>query len=296
MGEDRVEEERKTGWRSESPGRQAWRRLRRNRLAVAGGAIIALMAVAAAVGPFVWPYDYKTQNFAEQRQPPSWRHPFGTDFHGRDLFVRVLHGVRISLAVGLAASLISLAVGAPYGAVAGYVGGRVDEAMMRVVDALYAVPLILFVILLMVILERGLGNIFIALGLVYWLGMARIVRGETLRLKETDYVLAARGLGASPARILARHLLPNAMGPIIVTLTFNIPEAIFTESFLSFIGLGVQAPRASLGTLASDGVIHLGSAPWILLWPALGISLLMLGFNFLGDGLRDALDPKGQKR
>ncbi len=280
---------------AQSPARRAVRRLVRNRLAVAGAAIVLLMFVTAAAGPFVSTHDYMTQDYYKQRESPSLTHPFGTDFLGRDLLVRVLYGIRISLAVGIAASLISLTVGVTYGAVAGYAGGRTDEIMMRIVDALYGVPLILFVILLMVVLEPGLGNIFIALGLVYWLGMARIVRGEILRLKEQDYVQAARALGASPARILFRHLLPNATGPIVVTLTFNIPEAIFTESFLSFIGLGVQAPLASLGSLASDGVKHLSSAPWILLFPAVGISLLMLGFNFLGDGLRDALDPRADK-
>jgi oligopeptide transport system permease protein len=280
---------------AQSPARRAVRRLARNRLAVVGAVIIVLMSIAAAGGPLVSTHDYKSQDYLLQRESPSLAHPFGTDFLGRDLLVRVLYGIRISLAVGIAASFISLTVGIAYGAVAGYAGGRTDEIMMRIVDALYGVPLILFVILLMVVLKPGLGNIFIALGLVYWLGMARIVRGEILRLKEQDYVQAARALGASPARILFRHLLPNATGPIIVTLTFNIPEAIFTESFLSFIGLGVQAPLASLGSLASDGVKTLSSAPWILLFPAAGISLLMLGFNFLGDGLRDALDPHADK-
>ncbi|OPZ20600.1 MAG: Oligopeptide transport system permease protein OppC [candidate division BRC1 bacterium ADurb.BinA364] len=278
----------------ESPARLAWRRFRRHRLAMAGTAIVLLLGVAAAAGPWAWKYDYKSQDFERQLKPPSLEHPFGTDRLGRDLFVRVLHGLRISLAVGLAASLISLLVGAPYGAIAGYAGGRLDNAMMRLVDALYAIPLILFVILLMMIFERGLHNVFIALGLVYWLGMARMVRGEVLRIKQLDYVRAARGLGASPARLIFRHILPNAAGPISVTLTFNIPEAIFTESFLSFIGLGVSAPRASLGALASDGIELLRAAPWVPLFPALGISLLMLGFNFIGDGLRDALDPNAR--
>lgn len=275
-----------------TPMRRAVRRLRRNRLAIAGLVMIVLLALAALIIPFFWPHDYRTQDLSYQRQPPTLEHPLGTDFLGRDLFVRVLHGVRISLAVGIAASIISLGIGAVYGAVAGYYGGRVDEAMMRLVDILYSIPLILIVIVLMVVLEPGLANVFLALGAVYWLGMARIVRGEVLRLKEMEYVLAARAAGASAWRLILRHLLPNASGQIIVTLTFNIPEAIFTESFLSFIGLGVQAPRASLGTLASDGLQYLHTHPWILLWPALGISLLMLGFNFLGDGLRDALDPK----
>ncbi len=275
----------------DSPTRRALRQLRRNHLAMAGLVIVAVMGVLAVVGPWVWPYDYVTQNFAIQRQAPSWSHPFGTDLFGRDLFVRVLHGIRISLAVGVVASLISLGIGALYGAIAGYSGGRIDALMMRIVDILYSVPLILVVILLMVVFRPGLMNVFIALGAVYWLGMARMVRGEVLRLREVEYVTAARASGASARCIIFRHLLPNAAGPIIVTLTFNIPEAIFTESFLSFIGLGVQAPKASLGTLASDGLLYLNTQPWILLWPSLGISLLMLCFNFLGDGLRDAIDP-----
>lgn len=273
----------------------AWRRLKTNKLAMAGLAAIIVIAILAIVGPLLSPYSYSDQVLADSNQPPSAAHWFGTDNLGRDLATRVLYGARISLSIGLVASLINLTIGVIYGGVAGYFGGRVDSVMMRIVDILYGIPLLLYVILLMVVLRPGLTNIFIALGLVYWLGMARIVRGQILALKEQEYVLAAKLVGASSWRIILRHLVPNSMGPIIVTLTLSIPEAIFTEAFLSFIGLGVSAPMASWGVLASESVSGLRSYPFQLLYPALAISLTMLSFNFLGDGLRDALDPRMRK-
>jgi oligopeptide transport system permease protein len=273
----------------------AWRRLKMNKLAMAGLATIGVIALLAIVGPLLSPYSYSDQVLAESNQPPSAAHWFGTDNLGRDLATRVLYGARISLSIGLVASLINLTIGVVYGGVAGYFGGRVDSIMMRIVDILYGIPLLLYVILLMVVLRPGLTNIFIALGLVYWLGMARIVRGQILALKEQEYVLAAKLVGAGAWRIILRHLVPNSMGPIIVTLTLSIPEAIFTEAFLSFIGLGVSAPMASWGVLASESVAGLRSYPFQLLYPALAISLTMLSFNFLGDGLRDALDPRMRK-
>lgn len=273
----------------------AWRRLKENKLAMAGLAVIVFIALMAAVGPLFSPYSYSDQVLAEANQPPSAQHWFGTDNLGRDLFTRVLYGARISLSIGIVASLINLTIGVVYGGISGYFGGRVDSVMMRLVDILYGIPLLLFVILLMVVLKPGLTNIFIALGLVYWLGMARIVRGQVLAIKEQEYVLAARLVGASPRRIILRHLVPNSMGPIIVTLTLSIPEAIFTEAFLSFIGLGVSAPMASWGVLASESLAGLRSYPFQLLYPALAISVTMLAFNFLGDGLRDALDPRMRK-
>ena len=211
---------------------------------------------------------------------------------GRDLATRVCYGARISLSIGIVASLINLGVGVLYGGISGYFGGRVDSVLMRIVDILYGIPLLLYVILLMVVLKPGLLNVFIALGLVYWLRMARIVRAQVLSLKELEYVTAARVLGANHTRLIFGHLLPNSLGPIIITLTLSIPEAIFIEAFLSFIGLGVSAPMASWGVLASEGVVTLRSYPFQLLFPAVAISLTMLGFNFLGDGLRDALDPR----
>ncbi len=273
----------------------AWRRLKQNKLAMAGLAVIVLIALLAALGPLFSPYSYSDQVLADANKPPSAGHWFGTDNLGRDLLTRVLYGARISLAIGVVASLINLTIGVVYGGVSGYFGGRVDNVMMRLVDILYGIPLLLYVILLMVVLKPGLTNIFIALGLVYWLRMARIVRGQVLAIKEQEYVLAARLVGAAPWRIILRHLVPNSMGPIIVTLTLSIPEAIFTEAFLSFIGLGVSAPMASWGVLASESLAGLRSYPFQLLYPALAISVTMLAFNFLGDGLRDALDPRMRK-
>jgi oligopeptide transport system permease protein len=270
----------------------AWLRLKKNRAALAGLSIIVFISLLAVFGPLISPYSYSDQTLANANQLPSAAHWFGTDNLGRDLATRVCYGARISLAIGIVASLINLGIGVLYGGISGYFGGRIDSVMMRIVDILYGIPLLLYVILLMVVLKPGLLNVFIALGLVYWLRMARIVRAQVLGLKELEFVLAARVLGASPRRLIFGHLLPNSLGPIIVTLTLSIPEAIFIEAFLSFIGLGVSAPMASWGVLASEGVVTLRSYPFQLLWPAIAISLTMLGFNFLGDGLRDALDPR----
>jgi len=270
----------------------AWLRLKKNRAAMAGLAIIIFISLLAILGPMLSPYSYSDQSLSNANQPPSGSHWFGTDNLGRDLATRVCYGARISLSIGIVASLINLGIGVLYGGISGYFGGRVDSVMMRIVDILYGIPLLLYVILLMVVLKPGLLNVFIALGLVYWLRMARIVRAQVLGLKELEYILAARILGASHRRLIFGHLLPNSLGPIIVTLTLSIPEAIFTEAFLSFIGLGVSAPMASWGVLASEGVVTLRSYPFQLFAPAVAISLTMLGFNFLGDGLRDALDPR----
>ena len=270
----------------------AWLRLKKNRAAMAGLGIIVLISLLAIFGPLLSPYSYSDQSLANANQPPSSAHWLGTDNLGRDLATRICYGARISLSIGIVASLINLGIGVLYGGISGYFGGRIDSVMMRIVDILYGIPLLLYVILLMVVLKPGLMNVFLALGLVYWLRMARIVRAQVLGLKELEYVLSARVLGASHRRLIFGHLLPNSLGPIIITLTLSIPEAIFTEAFLSFIGLGVSAPMASWGVLASEGVVTLRSYPFQLLSPAIAISLTMLGFNFLGDGLRDALDPR----
>ena len=245
----------------------AWRRLRENKLAMVGLYTALFIIFIALVGPWISPFSYSDQNLMEANQAPSAQHWFGTDNLGRDLFIRVLYGARISLAIGIVASFINLTIGVIYGGIAGMLGGRVDRIMMNIVDVLYGIPVLLYVILLMVLLKPGLMNIFIALGIAYWLGMARIVRGQILSLKEQEYVLAARTMGASNWRILSRHLIPGCMGPIIITMTLAIPEAIFTEAFLSFIGLGVAAPMASWGVLSSEGVTSLRSYPFQLFFP-----------------------------
>lgn len=273
----------------------AWRRLKQNRLAMIGLWVIVIITLIAVFGPMLSPYSYSDQSLFDQNMYVSKEHWLGTDDLGRDLLTRIMYGARISLTVGFLASLINLTVGVVYGGISGYYGGHIDNIMMRIVEILSGIPLLLYVILLMVVLKPGLQNILIALGLVYWLGMARIVRGQILSLKEQDYVLAARTIGADNSRIIYKHLIPNAMGPIIVTATLNIPQAIFTEAFLSFIGLGVNAPMASWGVLANDALPSFRSYPWQLFFPAIAISVTMLAFNFLGDGLRDALDPKQRK-
>lgn len=240
------------------------------------------------------PYDHDEPDYAAQWESASASHWFGTDELGRDLLTRCLYGARISLLVGVVASLISLVIGVTYGSVSGYLGGKVDATMMRLVDVLYGIPLLLFIILLMAVFKPGLPLIFLALGATFWLKMARIVRGQTLSIKENDYVSAARALGASTPRVIAQHILPNAAGPIIVTLTLTVPEAIFVEAFLSLIGLGVSPPMASLGTLIAESKDALEYYPHLFFFPAGMISITMLAFNFLGDGLRDAFDP-GQR-
>ncbi len=273
----------------------AWRRLKQNRLAMVGLWVIVAIALIAIFGPMLSPYSYSDQSLFDQNMYITKEHWLGTDDLGRDLLTRIMYGARISLTVGFVASFINLTVGVVYGGISGYYGGHVDNIMMRIVEVLSGIPLLLYVILLMVVLKPGLQNILIALGLVYWLGMARIVRGQILSLKEQDYVLAARTIGADNWRIILKHLIPNAMGPILVTATLNIPQAIFTEAFLSFIGLGVNAPMASWGVLANDALPSFQTYPWQLFFPAVAISITMLAFNFLGDGLRDALDPKQRK-
>lgn len=270
----------------------AWRRLKQNKIALGGLILIICLIVIAILGPIFSTHTYDEQNLMLTNSPPSLDHWFGTDNLGRDIFIRVLYGARISLAIGIVASLLNLFIGVIYGGIAGFCGGKIDRIMMNIVDVLYSVPTLLYVILLMVILKPGLINIFIALGIGYWLQMARIVRGQILAMKEYEFILVAKTIGISKSRILLRHLLPNTMGTIIVTMTLAIPDAIFTEAFLSFIGLGVSAPMASWGVLASEGINNIRAYPFQLFFPATAISITMLAFNFLGDGLRDVLDPK----
>lgn len=271
---------------------ESWRRLKENRPALIGLCLLLLLISMAIIGPWLTPYTYYETHLQLKNQAPSSLFWFGTDELGRDLFTRTWLGARISLFVGVTASLIDLAIGIFFGSIAGSIGGKIDELMMRIADILYSIPYLLVVILLMVLIGSGLTTILIALTFTGWIGMARIVRGQILQLKELDFVKAAQTFGASRWRILWRHLIPNAMGPIIVTVTLTIPTAIFAEAFLSFLGLGLQAPLASWGTMASDGLPALRYYPWRLFLPAGFISLTMLSFNLLGDGLRDAFDPK----
>jgi oligopeptide transport system permease protein len=270
----------------------AWRRLRRNRMAVASGAlllVVCLLTIAAPVLPGL--ADPDRQDLELGASPPSLGHPFGTDLHGRDMLSRVVHGGRVSMLVGLVATLVSFLVGVSYGAVSGYFGGRTDEAMMRFVDVLYSLPYMFLVILLMVYFSKSLWMLFAALGLVQWLTMARIVRGQVLSLRVQEFVEAARAIGAGPFHIIFRHLVPNALGPIIVYATLTVPAVMLQEAFLSFLGLGVQPPSASWGTLVNEGAGVLAVFPWMVTFPGLALALTLFCLNFLGDGLRDALDP-----
>lgn len=282
--------------RSSGLWEDAWKRLKRNRAAVASAVFLVLLGVVSVLAP-VLPFvpDPTVQDLAMGATPPSWAHWFGTDELGRDTFSRVLHGGRLSLLVGLVGTLVSLIIGVTYGALAGYRGGRTDEIMMRFVDILYALPYIFLVILLLVFFSRSLLMLFIALGLVQWLTMARIVRGQVLSLKNQQFVEAARALGAGDARIVLRHLVPNTLGPVIVYTTLTVPAVILQEAFLSFLGLGVQPPDASWGTLVSEGARVLALFPWLVIFPGAALALTLLCFNFLGDGLRDALDPQDRK-
>jgi oligopeptide transport system permease protein len=270
----------------------AWRRFRKNPTAMFGLALVASIALLALVGPAASRHSYWEQDLNRTNEFPGVGHVFGTDGLGRDLFVRVMTGGRISLLISFIATFISCAIGVAYGGFAGYAGGLADNAMMRVVDIIWTIPLMLYAILLMRWLGTGLHNILIAIALVYWVNMARIVRGQVMNLKGQEFVLAALVQGAGRWRILTRHLIPNSMGPILVTATMMIPGAVFTESFLSFIGLGISAPLASWGSLCSDSLGALRSYPYQLFFPAIFICATMLGFNFVGDGLRDALDPR----
>jgi len=274
----------------------AWKRLRRNRAAVASAVLLAIISLLAFGSPWLPGLaDPAAQDLALGATPPSAAHWFGTDELGRDTFARVLHGGRISLLVGIVATLVSLIVGVTYGAFSGYRGGRTDDVMMRIVDIMYALPYIFLVILLLVFFSRSLLMLFIALGLVQWLTMARIVRGQVLSLKEQAFIEAARALGASDWAIIFRHIVPNTLGPVIVYTTLTVPAVILQEAFLSFLGLGVQPPDASWGTLVSDGARVLALFPWLVIFPGIALSLTLLCFNFLGDGLRDALDPQDKR-
>jgi oligopeptide transport system permease protein len=274
--------------------RQILRKSRDNKTIAVCSSMLLLIAAIALIGPLLSPHHFASTDFENRFMLPSpgdW-HLFGTDDLGRDLFVRTMLGVKVTLFVAIIASCVSLGIGVAYGAIAGYVGGKVDAIMMRAIDALYALPFIFFVILLMVVFGRNFLLIFVAIGAINWLDMARIVRGQTLSLKQREFVDAARLIGVSTPGIILRHITPNLFGVVVVYMTLTIPQAILVESFLSFLGLGVQEPQTSLGALVNSGVSTMERAPWLLLIPALILAVILLCFNFLGDGLRDVADPK----
>jgi oligopeptide transport system permease protein len=272
---------------------EAVARLRRNRSAMTALAVLAVIALAAIFGPFALPYGYDQINKGDVWQGPlTGAHLLGADALGRDLLARLLIGLRVSLAIGVVGAAVSLGVGVAWGAVAGYLGGRLDEAMMRIVDVLYALPFIFFVILLTVVLGRNFVLIFVAIGAVEWLTMSRIVRAQAMSLRQAPFIEAARAAGLSAPAIIVRHIAPNLIGPVIVYATLTIPAVILAESFLSFLGLGVQEPLTSLGVLISRGAQDMEVAPWLLIFPSAAMVATLLCFNLIGDGLRDALDPK----
>lgn len=278
----------------------AWRRLVRNRMAVLGGTVVVALIIVALLADFIAPYSPTRQDYAAIFQPPGGQHPLGTDNLGRDQLSRLIYGARVAVAVGIFTQLVILAIGVPIGAVAALAGGRIDNLLMRFTDIIYAFPDLLLIILLSTVLRDnplksiwgGLLIIFFAIGVVNWVNIARLTRGQLLSLKERDFVEAARALGAGNTHIIVKHLLPNALGPIIVSVTFGIPQAIFTEATLSFLGIGITPPNPSWGSMIQDGYQAIFAYPYLVLFPALAIACTLLAFTFLGDGLRDALDPR----
>ena len=273
----------------------AWIRLSKNKLAVFGGGVLLFMILVAFLTPGIAPYSYETQNLDLGATPPSAAHWLGTDIFGRDLLTQIMYGGRISLAVGFIATAVALLIGVTWGAIAGYVGGRVDAVMMRLVDILYALPFMIFIVLLMVVFGRNILLLFLAIGAVEWLTMARIMRSQVQSLRQQEFVEAAVSVGLSPAAIIRKHVVPNALGPIIVYTTLTIPSVMLLEAFLSFLGLGIQPPATSWGLLISYGAETMEEYPWLLIFPGCALTLTLFSLNFLGDGLRDALDVRGSK-
>ncbi len=294
IGEDNSDAE-EIGRPSITYWQDVWQRFRRDPLALMGLAVILIMGIMAIVMPMVSPYTYSGMNPAAMDQGPSWAHPCGTDQMGRDLFIRIMYGARISLTIGIVAAAINFVIGVIYGGLSGYIGGRVDMVMMRIVDILSSLPSLLYILLIMLLFGSSVPSVILALCFTAWIGTARVVRSEVLRLKHSEYVLASRLAGGRTWHLLIAHLVPNAMGPIIVSTAFLIPNAIFSEAFLSFLGIGIQAPMASWGSLANDAIPKMLSQPYQLFFPVLAICLTMFSFNFIGDGLRDALDPRLKK-
>jgi len=270
----------------------AWRRLLANKAAVAGGIILLILIFLAIFAPWIAPHSYSYQNLELGAQPPSGNFLLGTDTLGRDLFSRILYGARVSLLVGFVATGVALVIGVSWGIIAGYFGGRIDSIMMRIVDVLYGLPFIIFIILLMVIFGRNIWLLFGAIGAVEWLTMARIVRGQVLTIKNQEYVLAAQAMGVTNIQMFRKHIFPNILGPIAVYATLTIPQVMLLEAFLSFLGLGIQPPMSSWGTLIRYGVESMEEYSWLLIYPGLTFTVTLFALNFFGDGLRDALDPK----
>ena len=280
---------------SKSFARNVWESFSRNRLALVGLILLALLVCAAIFGPMLSPYPYDGMDAMSRNQASTAAHWFGTDQMGRDILTRVLYGTRVSLLVGFASTALNLLIGVLYGSIAGYVGGRVDMVMMRIVDVIYAVPAMIYMILLMLIFGSNIYSVMLGICVNGWINMARIVRSQVMSLKEQEFSVAAFVIGASRKRILFRHLLLNSLGPIIVTVTLMIPQAIFTEAFLSFIGIGISAPMASLGTLAQDAKMLMNVYPMQMVWPVLVICIVIFSLNFIGEGLETALNPRGKR-
>lgn len=307
--------EQKTNTKAVGFWKDSWSRLKENKIAMVSLVIIIAIILFAFIGPLIYPYSYDQQIRGDEALAPCLKYPFGTDKLGRDILIRCMIGTRISLTVGVVSAIIVMVIGSLYGAVSGLAGGKVDTFMMRIVDIVYSIPEILLIVVIKMVISDPLENlintveffkplqkigssllaIFIVYGLLYWVGMARIIRGQILQIKEMEYVTAARALGCSKGRLIRTHLLPNCIGQLIATVMLQIPSAIFTEAFLSFLGIGVSAPMASLGSLTADALNGITSYPYRMLFPAALISIIILTFNLFGDGLRDALDPKMKK-
>ena len=281
--------------RGTSLWRDAWHRLAKNKMAVASAGILLVIGFASFFAPLFLTQSYETQNLALGAVPPNAQHWLGTDALGRDLFVRLLYGGQVSMSVGLCATAVALTIGVIYGTTSGFLGGKVDVVMMRIVDIIFALPFTVFVILLMVFFGRKFVLLFVAIGAVQWLMMARIVRAQVMSLRHREFIEAAEALGLSKLRIIFRHMIPNALGPIIVYATLTVPSVMLLEAFLSFLGLGVQPPMSSWGVLIKEGAENMEDFPWLLIYPGLALSLTLFSLNFLGDGLRDALDPRASK-
>ncbi|MDA9007612.1 ABC transporter permease [Porticoccaceae bacterium] len=273
----------------------AWIKLGKNRLALAGLVILLFLIVVSLLTPWIAPYSYEEQNLMLGATAPSAAHWLGTDIFGRDMLTRIMYGGRVSLMVGFIATAVALVIGILWGAVAGFVGGRLDAVMMRIVDIMYALPFMIFIVLLMVVFGRNILLLFVAIGAVEWLTMARIVRGQVMTLRKQEFVEAAYSMGLSKWAIIRRHIIPNTLGPVIVYTTLTIPSVMLLEAFLSFLGLGIQPPQSSWGLLINYGVETMEEYPWLLIFPGITLSLTLFALNFLGDGLRDALDPRASK-